>query len=32
MTKYHVYSLVEAMRLEWGVLSKMEAEVFIPKG
>ncbi len=29
MTKYRVYSLVEAMRLEWGVLSKMEAEVFI---
>jgi glyoxylase-like metal-dependent hydrolase (beta-lactamase superfamily II) len=31
MTKYHIYSLVEALRLEWGVLSKMEAEVFISK-
>jgi glyoxylase-like metal-dependent hydrolase (beta-lactamase superfamily II) len=31
MTKYHVYCLIEAMRLEWGFLSKMESEVFITK-
>lgn len=31
MTKYHVYCLIEAMRLEWGVLSRMESEIFIQK-
>ena len=29
MTKYHVYCILEAMRLEWGLLSKMESEVFV---
>jgi glyoxylase-like metal-dependent hydrolase (beta-lactamase superfamily II) len=32
MTKYHAYSIVEAMRLEWGVIGRMESELFIPKG
>jgi len=31
MTKYHVYCILEAMRLEWGLLSRMESEVFIQK-
>jgi glyoxylase-like metal-dependent hydrolase (beta-lactamase superfamily II) len=31
MTKYHVYCIIEALRLEWGLLSKMESEVFITK-
>jgi len=31
MTKYHVYCLVMALRLEWGVHSKLESEVYIPK-
>lgn len=30
-TKYHVGCLVQAMRLEWGVLSRMESEAFIRK-
>ena len=32
MTKYHAYSIVEAMRLERGVIGRMESELFIPKG
>jgi glyoxylase-like metal-dependent hydrolase (beta-lactamase superfamily II) len=31
MTKYHIYCLIQGLRLEWGVHSKMETEVFIPK-
>jgi glyoxylase-like metal-dependent hydrolase (beta-lactamase superfamily II) len=30
-TKYHVSCLVQAMRLEWGVLSRIESEAFIRK-
>ena len=32
MTKYHVYCLIEAMRLEWGAVSKLESEIFIAAG
>jgi hypothetical protein len=31
MTKYHVYCILEALRLEWGFLSKMEKDLFAPK-
>jgi glyoxylase-like metal-dependent hydrolase (beta-lactamase superfamily II) len=27
MTKYHAYSILEALRLEWGELSKLEADM-----
>jgi len=27
MTKYHAYSILEALRLEWGVMSKLESDV-----
>jgi glyoxylase-like metal-dependent hydrolase (beta-lactamase superfamily II) len=30
-TKYHIFCLIQGLRLEWGVHSKMETEVFIPK-
>jgi glyoxylase-like metal-dependent hydrolase (beta-lactamase superfamily II) len=30
-TKYHVFCIIQSLRLEWGVHSKMETEVFIPK-
>ncbi len=27
MTKYHAYSILEALRLEWGVMSKLESDM-----
>jgi hypothetical protein len=27
MTKYHAYSILEALRLEWGLLSKLESDM-----
>ena len=29
MIKYHVYCILEALRLEWGVPSRMESEAFM---
>jgi hypothetical protein len=30
MTKYHAYSILEALRLEWGLLTKFEQMIAPP--